>query len=108
MEGNASDRLAGDIPVLNKWTFIGALFGVTSAVIYNGLQRRPAIASIHRHITGILIGSFVGYQVGKFQDRKWAEKIYLIEDYKRRHPELFPDDPPRLQGEVHRPFAPRR
>lgn len=45
MEGNASDRLAGDIPVLNKWTFIGALFGVTSAVIYNGLQRRPAIAS---------------------------------------------------------------
>lgn len=45
MEANSSDRLAGDLPVLNKWTCIGALFGITSAVVYNGLQRRPAIAS---------------------------------------------------------------
>ncbi|KAJ8028435.1 hypothetical protein HOLleu_30657 [Holothuria leucospilota] len=108
MEIKAPERLAGEIPVMNKWTFIGALFGVTSALTYNGLQRRPAIASIHRHFIGILIGSYLGYKLGQFQDRKWAEKQFIIEDYRKRNADIFDDEPVKKKGEIHKPFAPVR
>ncbi|XP_070552212.1 NADH dehydrogenase [ubiquinone] 1 subunit C2-like isoform X2 [Ptychodera flava] len=78
-------------PVINRHTLAFGFFGLFSSIINNGMNRRPIISGLHRHIVAVAIGAALGYGMRRLEMRHWAERDWYIDDYINKHPQDFPE-----------------
>ncbi|MBN3285197.1 NDUC2 dehydrogenase, partial [Polyodon spathula] len=76
--------------ILNRNSAWFGLVGWFSAMLHNGLNRRPALRSgVHRQLLLASIGWFVGYHLTKYENYTYARLDRDMREYIRLHPDEF-------------------
>ncbi|XP_041054507.1 NADH dehydrogenase [ubiquinone] 1 subunit C2 isoform X2 [Carcharodon carcharias] len=74
--------------IVNRNSVWLGLIGWTTAVLQNGLNRRPALkAGVHRQLLFVTVGWFLGYYLTKVENYKTAKLDQEMMEYIRQHPE---------------------
>ncbi|XP_041089026.1 NADH dehydrogenase [ubiquinone] 1 subunit C2 [Polyodon spathula] len=95
--------------ILNRNSAWFGLVGWFSAMLHNGLNRRPALRSgVHRQLLLASIGWFVGYHLTKYENYTYARLDRDMREYIRLHPDEFQHKDKRTYAEVLENFTPIR
>ncbi|KAK6486069.1 NADH dehydrogenase [Huso huso] len=87
--------------ILNRNSAWFGLVGWFSAMLHNGLNRRPALRSgVHRQLLLVSIGWFLGYHITKYENYTYARLDRDMREYIRLHPDEFQQKDKRTYAEV--------
>ncbi|XP_062983933.1 NADH dehydrogenase [ubiquinone] 1 subunit C2 [Elgaria multicarinata webbii] len=96
-------------PLLNYGSVWTAFMGWCGALIDNGINRRPIIASgVHRQLLWATVGFYAGYYLVKRANYRYAVRDRDISEYIRHHPEDFIPKDKKTMAEVLENFHPIR
>ncbi|XP_072170815.1 uncharacterized protein [Diadema setosum] len=108
MASSGEERIAGQVRIFNKYTFMCTGYGLASSLVYNGLMKVPLVSGGHRHIIASLVGGVLGYYIAKLESRRVAEKEFYIQEYIKRNPDDFKKGEPKKLAEITRLWLPVR
>ncbi|GCC38524.1 NADH dehydrogenase [ubiquinone] 1 subunit C2 [Chiloscyllium punctatum] len=95
--------------VVNRNSVWLGFIGWTTAVLQNGLFRRPPLkAGLHRQLLYVTVGWFLGYYVTKIENYKTAKFDREMMEYIRQHPDDFPEKEKKTFAEILENFHPIR
>ncbi|XP_038674659.1 NADH dehydrogenase [ubiquinone] 1 subunit C2 [Scyliorhinus canicula] len=95
--------------IVNRNSVWFGLMGWTTAVMQNGVMRRPALtAGVHRQLLYVTVGWFLGYYLTKVENYKTAKLDQEMMEYIRHHPDNFPEKEKKTYAEILEDFHPIR
>ncbi|XP_041358972.1 NADH dehydrogenase [ubiquinone] 1 subunit C2-like [Gigantopelta aegis] len=87
---------------------LSAISGYGLAVFINYVRRRPPHTGIYMHAVLIAGGYLCGGLLDKWVLRQRHQKLHILKDYVRLHPDEFPDEEPKKYKDLLLPWQPVR
>ncbi|XP_067841940.1 NADH dehydrogenase [ubiquinone] 1 subunit C2 [Heptranchias perlo] len=95
--------------IVNRNSVWLGVIGWTTAVLQNGVNRRPVLkAGLHRQVLFLSVGWFVGYYLTKLENYKTAKVDKDMMDYIQLHPDDFPVKEKKTYAKILEDFHPIR
>ncbi|PVD34792.1 hypothetical protein C0Q70_06069 [Pomacea canaliculata] len=87
-------------PIISLNESGGVASGVILGVLLNLARKRPAYSGIYKHASFAVIGYFTGKSIDKMLEVKQRQRLQILEDYIRLHPEDFQEEAPKTYGDI--------
>ncbi|XP_046355125.2 NADH dehydrogenase [ubiquinone] 1 subunit C2-like [Haliotis rufescens] len=82
--------------------------GIGGACILNLTARKPMMTGIYKHAVLGVGGFYLGTAIDTWNNNKRREKLLILEDYVKQHPEDFPELEPKKYKDLLVPWSPVR
>ncbi|XP_046542297.1 NADH dehydrogenase [ubiquinone] 1 subunit C2-like [Haliotis rubra] len=96
------------MPTVSLGEAVGCLAGIGGACLLNLTARKPLHTGIYKHALLGAAGFYLGTAIDTWNNKKRQEKLLILEDYVRQHPEDFPELEPKKYRDVLTPWSPVR